>query len=241
MTGQPSTTTPRRRPRPSPAIMPLGDSITYGDQGKPAAPSPAATARSSTPTCTNAGYTFNFVGSQTGNASATLTAAGQVNNEGHNGYRIDQITNNLDASDGTGGNNGGYWLAGGGGTGRAAPDPDDILLHIGTNDILQHYDPSFSGTAPEATFLGRPGVAGSTPWSPAWSPTARPPTCSSPASSRIPNHTNVNGVTRTPRSRPTTPTSRTRWSRSSSAGRPRLLRRPVRTISSTPTAASRPR
>jgi lysophospholipase L1-like esterase len=152
VTGVASTTTPPPPPPVPATIMPLGDSITYGDQTNPSQiPGGYRTQLYSDLHAAN--YAFNFVGSQTGNPSATLTAAGQVNNEGHNGYRIDQILNNLDSSDGSSGNNGGYWLSGGGGTGRSAVLPTQILLHIGTNDILQHWDPSYSGTAPEATFM----------------------------------------------------------------------------------------
>ena len=145
--GTASTTTPPPPPPPVPSIMPLGDLITYGDLSASArGPIPGGYRTKLYTNLKNANYSFNYVGSQTGNASATLTAANQVNNEGHNGYRIDQITNNLDASDGTGGNNGGFWLAGGGGTGRAAVTPDFILLHIGTNDILQNFNTATMGT-----------------------------------------------------------------------------------------------
>jgi len=41
------------------------------------------------------------------------------------------------ASDGTSGNNGGYWITGGNGTGRSAISPNIVLLHIGTNDRTQ--------------------------------------------------------------------------------------------------------
>ncbi len=63
-----------------------------------------------------------------------------VNHEGHGGYRIDQINANLDGNDATVGNNGGYWFPGGNGTGRSTLSPDVILLHIGTNDILQNFN-----------------------------------------------------------------------------------------------------
>src|SRR5262249_35732673 len=58
--------------------------------------------------------------------------AGQAHQEGHPGYRIDQIANNLDGNDRSGGNNGGLWFH------KPSP-PNIILLHIGTNDILQNF------------------------------------------------------------------------------------------------------
>ena len=116
---------------PALTIWPLGDSITDGYQV-------AGGYRTELyQDLTNAGITFTFVGSQTDNPSPALTAAGQINHEGHSGYRTDQIYNNLLGSDGTAGNNGGYWVDGGNGTGRSAISPDIILLHIGTNDRTQ--------------------------------------------------------------------------------------------------------
>jgi lysophospholipase L1-like esterase len=152
--GQPSTgpTLPPPPARPNlGVVLPLGDSITWGDQAV-GGPVPGGYRTKLFTTLDAAGYDFTYAGSQTSNASLTLANAGQVNNEGHNGYRIDQIFNNLTASDGTGGNNGGHWLDGGGTTGRPAVDPKFILLHIGTNDILQHFDPNVAN-APEAVFM----------------------------------------------------------------------------------------
>jgi lysophospholipase L1-like esterase len=71
-------------------------------------------------------------GTQTANASRPLSQARQTHHEGQPGYRIDQIANNLDRNDGSQGNNGGLWFH------KPAP-PDIILLHIGTNDILQNF------------------------------------------------------------------------------------------------------
>ena len=123
-------------PPPAPPvikIMPLGDSITDGSGA-------AGGYRTKLYNdLTNAGLNVSFVGSATDNNSATLINAGQVNHEGHSGYRIDQITNNLDASDASSGNNGGFWFPGGGTTGRSAVSPDYILLLIGTNDFGQNF------------------------------------------------------------------------------------------------------
>lgn len=115
-------------------ILLLGDSITDGYQV------PGGYRTKLYEDLTNAGAVFTFQGSQTDNPSAVLTAGGQINHEGHSGYRTDQIYNNLLGSDGTAGNNGGYWLSGGTGTGRPAITPDIVLLHIGTNDRSQGED-----------------------------------------------------------------------------------------------------
>ncbi|WP_394844844.1 SGNH/GDSL hydrolase family protein [Pendulispora brunnea] len=100
------------------AIMPLGDSITAG-------------AHSSTDAGYRAelwkrmlgmtGYSVDFVGS---NRSGQLP---DVDNEGHSGWRIDQITANIDG-----------WLA--------TYKPDIVLLHIGTNDMARDYNVA---TAPD--------------------------------------------------------------------------------------------
>lgn len=117
-------------------ILPLGDSITDGYQV------PGGYRTELYERLTNAGVSFAFVGSQTDNPTAPLTAGGQVHHEGHSGYRTDQIYNNLEGTDGTAGNNGGYWIIGGNGTGRSAISPDIVLLHIGTNDRTQGEPPS---------------------------------------------------------------------------------------------------
>jgi lysophospholipase L1-like esterase len=122
------------------AILPLGDSITYGAGGV------GGYRDQLFDDLTVAGRTFEFIGSAGGNPSAALTAASQVNHEGHSGYRIDQLANNLSGNDGTGGNNGGFWF-------NTGVQPDVILLHIGTNDIWQRYNPGARGNLREKTFL----------------------------------------------------------------------------------------
>ena len=111
-----------------PTILPLGDSITDGY---------------STP----GGYRIKldqdfggkvqFLGSQS-NGPANLP---DKHNEGHSGYRIDQIDGDLkglvSASPAGDTDNGGHWLDGGNGTGRDAINPQYVLLHIGTNDATQ--------------------------------------------------------------------------------------------------------
>ena len=93
-------------------IMPLGDSITWG--------AGSSTTSSYRPELWQrlvggAGLAVDYVGSgQSGSLPDT-------DNEGHSGWRIEQITASIDG-----------WLA----TSR----PDVVLLHIGTNDMNQNFD-----------------------------------------------------------------------------------------------------
>ena len=94
-------------------VMPLGDSITEGTQV------PGGYRIGLWQRLSGAGYRVDFVGTQF-NGPASL---GDHDHQGHPGWRIDQIDANI-----TG------WL----GTAR----PRTVLLHIGTNDILQNYNVS---------------------------------------------------------------------------------------------------
>ena len=122
-------------------IMPLGDSITDGYKSVQGGGYRAPLADS----LTKAGVSFAFIGSTGdsgsagGGASPTLQAASQQQHEGHSGYRIDQITNNLSGNDSSSGNDGGYWL-----TDNPGVQPGYVLLMIGTNDINGAYDPAAS-------------------------------------------------------------------------------------------------
>jgi len=111
-------------------IMPMGDSITQGVGAGGGYRSPLYNSLS------NAAFALQFVGSRSDNPTTLLTNAGQINHEGHGSYSTDLLLGNLDANKPYGGTDeGGYWITGGGGTGRAAVYPDVILLMIGTNDI----------------------------------------------------------------------------------------------------------
>jgi lysophospholipase L1-like esterase len=94
-------------------IMPLGDSITEGTQV------PGGYRIGLWQRLAAAGYRTDFVGSQF-NGPAAL---GDHDHEGHPGWRIDQIDANI-----TG------WLR--------TSTPRTVLLHIGTNDVLQNYNVS---------------------------------------------------------------------------------------------------
>ncbi|MEU4155209.1 ricin-type beta-trefoil lectin domain protein [Actinoplanes sp. NPDC026670] len=94
-------------------VMPLGDSITEGTQ------IPGGYRTGLWQRLVAGGYRTDFVGSQF-NGPAAL---GDHDHQGHPGWRIDQIDANI-----TG------WLR--------ATTPRTVLLHIGTNDILQNYNVS---------------------------------------------------------------------------------------------------
>jgi lysophospholipase L1-like esterase len=92
-------------------VMPLGDSITEGTQV------PGGYRIGLWQRLVNGGYRVDFVGSQS-NGPATL---GDHDHEGHPGWRIDQIDANIVG-----------WLN--------TYQPHTVLLHIGTNDVLQNYN-----------------------------------------------------------------------------------------------------
>ena len=108
------------------SVMPLGDSITAGTTpGGYRGPM----VRKLTDTY---GFTVTTIGTQT---DPSLKPGWQAH-EGHGGWRIDQLYDNLlgvnpvDASA-----HGGYWLNGGHGTGREAIHPQFITVMAGINDI----------------------------------------------------------------------------------------------------------
>jgi len=94
-------------------VMPLGDSITEGTQV------PGGYRIGLWQRVVAGGYRVDFVGSQY-NGPSNL---GDHDHEGHPGWRIDQIDANI-----------GGWLT--------RYQPHTVLLHIGTNDILQNYSVS---------------------------------------------------------------------------------------------------
>ncbi len=107
-------------------IMPMGDSITLGVGDDGGYRDPLYTL------LTNAGHTFTFVGSDTGNATTTLSNANQTHHEGHSGYIINGAGSGatrpgLDENLNT-------WI------GPSGVSPDIILLMIGTNDMGTGYD-----------------------------------------------------------------------------------------------------
>jgi lysophospholipase L1-like esterase len=92
-------------------VMPLGDSITEGTQV------PGGYRIGLWQRMAAGGFRVDFVGTQF-NGPASL---GDHDHEGHPGWRIDQIDANIAG-----------WLR--------ATTPHTVLLHIGTNDVLQNFD-----------------------------------------------------------------------------------------------------
>jgi lysophospholipase L1-like esterase len=126
-------------------IYPLGDSITYGLSPKNASPGgyravlDVALTQSTMP--------HLFVGTSVANATPTLNRRNQAHHDGHIGYRIDQVDADLDGLAGGSDDNGGRWLTG---TATRAPiDPQVALVHLGTNDVAQRFDPSHTYDDPE--------------------------------------------------------------------------------------------
>jgi len=92
-------------------VMPLGDSITEGTQV------PGGYRIGLWQRLASGGYRVDFVGSQFNGP----TALGDHDHEGHPGWRIDQIDANI-----------ANWLR--------TFTPHTVLLHIGTNDVLQNFN-----------------------------------------------------------------------------------------------------
>ncbi|HEY0758160.1 MAG TPA: SGNH/GDSL hydrolase family protein [Acidisarcina sp.] len=120
-------------------IMPMGDSITrgidYETNTSGGYRDPLYTQ------LTAAGLSFSFVGADTSLTTPALTVAGDSYHNGFGSWHIVDLNANIDGAAapiaGGDSNDGGYLLTGGHGTGRAAICPDILLLHAGTNDILQ--------------------------------------------------------------------------------------------------------
>lgn len=119
-----------------PAVMPLGDSITYG---RGSGVDIAGGYRSPLYSAVfGIGDYVDLVGSATGNPTALLTTAGETQ---HNGYRsatLAELDGNLNGSvsiaGGATSNEGGYWITGTG-AGRAPVFPTALLLLGGINDV----------------------------------------------------------------------------------------------------------
>ena len=100
---------------PPPAIvriLPLGDSITRGTTGH------WSYRRNLEAALVDGDCSFDLVGTEFGPASGPGAALADRDHEGHGGFRTDQIRAGLPG-----------WLPGN--------EPDWVLLHIGTNDVLQ--------------------------------------------------------------------------------------------------------
>ena len=107
---------------PALRIMPLGDSITYG-QGWNGGGYRAVLREK----LVAAGYDVDYVGTQTAN-TGTLNASGDIQHEGHPGWRITQLTSMF-----------GTWSA-------AIDAPHVVLLKIGTNNCNNDHDVAMQQT-----------------------------------------------------------------------------------------------
>jgi len=121
---------------PAARVWPLGDSITVGASWPEAVPGGYRTAFDQI--LSRDGYAHLFIGTSTVNDSPTLRADGQVAHDGHGGFRIDQIRRDLDGLAHRSTDDGGHWLTGT--AHRRALMPDVVVVHLGTNDILQRWD-----------------------------------------------------------------------------------------------------
>ncbi len=103
-------------------IMPLGDSITQANGPVTGHPGfPGGYRKKLAELLTAAGINYDFVGSSTVNPAPGI----DPDHNGYPGYRTDQILSNLPS-----------WLS--------TSNPDIVLLHIGTNDLLQHYSTEYA-------------------------------------------------------------------------------------------------
>ena len=118
------------------SIMPLGDSITYGETA-PDADTPGGYRGYLADDLAGSGVDWSYVGTSEDNPPVGADP-GRYRHEGHPGYRVDQVAADLDGPDPAAG--GGYWLTG---TGLRPPArPEVVVVHIGTNDVAQAYDPA---------------------------------------------------------------------------------------------------
>ena len=117
-------------------IWPLGDSITLGTSAPQNSPGGYRTPLDQI--LTQAAISHHFVGMSRDNSSPTLDVNDEAHHDGHGGYRIDQIRRDLDGVAHAWNDLGGRWLTRTGAA--AAVNPDVVLIHLGTNDILQRWD-----------------------------------------------------------------------------------------------------
>lgn len=113
-------------------IWPLGDSITQGALG-PSTGVAGGYRGFLDAALQSAGVEHQMIGSMRTNSTALLDARGQAAHDGHPAFYIDEVTagvaGHVDAHKYRGGN----WVKG--------LDPDLVLLHIGTNDVIHRLDP----------------------------------------------------------------------------------------------------
>jgi lysophospholipase L1-like esterase len=128
-------------------IYPLGDSITVGGSGLyrslgyKANHTPGGYRGPLNDLLTDAGIWHRFVGTSHENAAPGMWMHQQQWHDGHGGYRIDEVTRDLAGVAGGNSDDGGHWLTGVPNE-HAAIYPNIVIIHLGTNDIYQDYDPA---------------------------------------------------------------------------------------------------
>jgi lysophospholipase L1-like esterase len=114
-------------------IFPLGDSITFGwSRVAKHHQIPGGYRAPLYTMLTKDSYVVHYVGSNTRNPTAMLMRAHATQHDGWPGWRIDQIAAHVK-----------HWLATSGYRFKGPAYPNFILLHISTNDIIQHFDPKY--------------------------------------------------------------------------------------------------
>jgi lysophospholipase L1-like esterase len=123
-----------------PAILPLGDSLTYGTSwagyALPVAPvdTPGGYRGFLASDLTAGGQSFVYAGSEDDNPPVGADPA-QYRQEGHPGYRVDQLGSGLAA-----------WRS------LLSSAPAVVTVMVGTNDISEDYDPA--GNYPSGAYTG---------------------------------------------------------------------------------------
>jgi lysophospholipase L1-like esterase len=133
----PTGSVARASSAPTVSVYPLGDSITFGLSG-PDASTPGGYRGYLASDLSQVQVQVAYQGTSTANPPVS-TDLNSFRHDGHSGFRIDQVETDLQSSDPSSGSDGGYWMTGG--SGHSAIHPDVVVLLIGTNDILQAFDP----------------------------------------------------------------------------------------------------
>jgi lysophospholipase L1-like esterase len=130
-------------------IYPLGDSITLGvSTDMPTRYSPGGYRSALDALLSDERIRHLFVGTRQTNSSPSLEARGQDHHDGHSGFRIDQVSTDLDGQGVVRADESGYWLTGT--PEHAAIYPNVVIIHLGTNDIAQWYDPGVHYPTPSS-------------------------------------------------------------------------------------------
>ena len=134
----PTGSAARASSAPTLSVYPLGDSITFGLSG-PYASTPGGYRGYLASDLSAVNIQVSYLGTSTANPPVSADV-NSFRHDGHSGFRIDQVDTDLHSSDPSSGSDGGYWMTGG--AGHSSIRPDVVVLLIGTNDVLQAFDPA---------------------------------------------------------------------------------------------------